>query len=1142
MKSKRIGAFLLAAVVLLASVMPISADASFHGWSFDIHEEGEWVLQQGNYSVELSKDLDTLTIRGSGNLVVPYKIWYNGWDPSGMAPELYPAVIVIEEGIESINSPGEGYSFHKSEENCRIVEIQLPSSLKVIGGSSFAGCSHVTSLSLPGGLEEIGGNAFWGLGISSLQLPGSLRTLGGGAFGGCKNLTSVSIPNTVTSLGIGAFQECSSLTTATLPAGLTILPRYLFAECTSLRTVSIPDTVTVIEDDAFRNSGISSITFPEGLLSINHGAFRNTNLTSVSFPDSLEGIGIEAFAGTPLTEAVIPESVTYIGDGAFPAGEQFTIYGYRGTTAHGFALNNGNTFVALDGCDIKVSVKDEDVVRRDIFSGTVMNGDSTAPERGFPVKITVTPDNDTFTDVSLDLTLPEGFSFSPDEIVTEKGFDAEALTEETTISPMIYPIYLGDLEKTDAYHLTVQISGTDSTGEQEGGRTSVAFFSPAKVNNSVFIENGFMKSAVDYVEEFLQGHIDDNRYNDDLWYEFDLSTARGSGTTYDYDTEMLAVKLCGAAYDRNVIKQFLEELGFDGIETGDHTFAHKRIIEDGEIKYLIWGVSRGTNDGDVYLGNFNVGNGDDHQAYRAAADTLEIKLGNYLERLGLYEEDPYDCYLLLTGYSQGAAAVNMVANHLNNEMDHYIVGKENLSVYTFGCPNVSKNALNDTGNENVFNLLHYMDLNLNAPSMQYYGRYGETRVFAVDAFEYSSFGYDEYMPAVSGTLMVENPTTQWHAVSILAKVKMDHMGLLNHDNFKYCHDLFTYRHLPDVGIITEEAAAEKLKAAVDNYRSRGFFAPVNAFACPVNIYVEDASGTAVAQIVDGESSSSVPEVHVQCMDDTKYVVIGESAAEDYTIRVEAYDYGVMSHGIIASENDGETYALSARENIPLVPGESYYVGAGEYITLDGEDENDTAAHYQTHTDESSFDAVLIHEQIRFSDVTSPDEWFYAPVYAAANANIVAGTQDGTFLPYATLTWSQTVTFAVRLAQYKAGEHVYTAADQQGVWYQVYADYALEHGFVDAIPADPDGVITRGDAAVIFAAVLGDAEQVNDVPDGYFTDVDAGSPAYDGVYALSRAGITNGKGGGLFDPEGIFTRCEVAAIVARMAGLVAKAEI
>ena len=175
--------------------------------------------------------------------------------------------------------------------------------------------------------------------------------------------------------------------------------------------------------------------------------------------------------------------------------------------------------------------------------------------------------------------------------------------------------------------------------------------------------------------------------------------------------------------------------------------------------------------------------------------------------------------------------------------------------------------------------------------------------------------------------------------------------------------------------------------------------------------------------------------------------------------------------------------------------------------------------------------------IKFSDINK-DQWFYAPIMKAAEAGIVAGNADGSYDPRGELTWAQTITFAVRLDQYNKGQHIYGSADQVGNnWFDVYISYALDKGIISVSPAAPNSAITRGDAAIIFAAVLGSGEKVNHVPAGYFEDVAAGHPAYEAVYALAEAGICNGKDTALFGLADKFMRSEVAAIVARMAGLV-----
>lgn len=176
------------------------------------------------------------------------------------------------------------------------------------------------------------------------------------------------------------------------------------------------------------------------------------------------------------------------------------------------------------------------------------------------------------------------------------------------------------------------------------------------------------------------------------------------------------------------------------------------------------------------------------------------------------------------------------------------------------------------------------------------------------------------------------------------------------------------------------------------------------------------------------------------------------------------------------------------------------------------------------------------EEDFFSDVSEKD-WFCDAVYSTACARLVAGKPDGSFAPLEELSWAQTVTFAVRVDQYKKGAHVYGAADQTGEhWYEIYVSYAMDHGIIAAPVENPNAIVTRGEAAVIFAAVLGYFEPVNFLPAGYFTDVPAEGQVKEAIYKLAYAGICNGKGDHYFGTDDTFKRSEVATTVARMTGL------
>lgn len=92
-----------------------------------------------------------------------------------------------------------------------------------------------------------------------------------------------------------------------------------FMGCQSLAFVSIPATVTYIGEQAFGNSGISSVFIPEGVTAIPNFAFQNcNNLTNVKLPESLQSIGMSSFENCRnLSELIIPQNVTSIDNMAF---------------------------------------------------------------------------------------------------------------------------------------------------------------------------------------------------------------------------------------------------------------------------------------------------------------------------------------------------------------------------------------------------------------------------------------------------------------------------------------------------------------------------------------------------------------------------------------------------------------------------------------------------------------------------------------------------------------------------------------------------------------------------------------------------------------------------------------------------------
>lgn len=190
-------------------------------------------------------------------------------------------LIVVPEGIEKI-----GDSAFKMVKDA--FEVQLPSTLKVIGSGAFED-TNLKSINLPEGLEEIKSNAFssiYFLDDASLALPNSLKKIGSNVFESTK-ITSLDLGTGVSDIGRSAFSITQLEGTVTIPSNITVVAENMFASCKQ----------------------ITSVVIEEGVLEVKDGAFlANESLTSISLPESLETFYIDSVAKcTSLKEVTIPD-------------------------------------------------------------------------------------------------------------------------------------------------------------------------------------------------------------------------------------------------------------------------------------------------------------------------------------------------------------------------------------------------------------------------------------------------------------------------------------------------------------------------------------------------------------------------------------------------------------------------------------------------------------------------------------------------------------------------------------------------------------------------------------------------------------------------------------------------------------------
>jgi hypothetical protein len=179
----------------------------------------------------------------------------------------------------------------------------------------------------------------------------------------------------------------------------------------------------------------------------------------------------------------------------------------------------------------------------------------------------------------------------------------------------------------------------------------------------------------------------------------------------------------------------------------------------------------------------------------------------------------------------------------------------------------------------------------------------------------------------------------------------------------------------------------------------------------------------------------------------------------------------------------------------------------------------------------------------FWDVPS-SAWYSGDVAWTSAAGLVSGKGGGTYDPYGKLTWAETVKLAASLHRW------YWEGDESMVngwpeWWSTYVDYAVKNGIIDGVPAQPDAPISRADYVALLYRALpsGEYRQVNNVSPGSIPDVNETTSAGACIYAFYRAGILSGVDeSGEFQPSRPVWRCEVAAVVHRMADDEARQEL
>jgi len=181
------------------------------------------------------------------------------------------------------------------------VDFSNATSLKTIGIGAFKLCTNLNSVILPDGLIEIGSSAFEKSALTSVTIPSSVTEIKNDAFWDCHDLVSVDFSHAVnlTTVGIYAFQDTRLVAVDLSKTALTKIRLGMFEGCITLTSVTLPDDLTEIGQEAFKNTGLTSVTVPV-CTHVVDDAFQSTTTVSKYFSrgclDNYVSDGITSYA------------------------------------------------------------------------------------------------------------------------------------------------------------------------------------------------------------------------------------------------------------------------------------------------------------------------------------------------------------------------------------------------------------------------------------------------------------------------------------------------------------------------------------------------------------------------------------------------------------------------------------------------------------------------------------------------------------------------------------------------------------------------------------------------------------------------------------------------------------------------------
>lgn len=186
-------------------------------------------------------------------------------------------------------------------------ELELFTSLTLLGSNEFKGCTSLVSINFPSSLNTIKDNAFNNCISLAVEINlHNLKKLEYTSFNNTKitkilNLGEITeIQSIYNNSSYSTFGRCQFLTEVILPNTVTSIGTYSFADCISLSKITLSNSLITINEGAFANTAIKIIELPETVTNIGWSIFNRCNLLKIVIlraivPPTLDRILSEGF-------------------------------------------------------------------------------------------------------------------------------------------------------------------------------------------------------------------------------------------------------------------------------------------------------------------------------------------------------------------------------------------------------------------------------------------------------------------------------------------------------------------------------------------------------------------------------------------------------------------------------------------------------------------------------------------------------------------------------------------------------------------------------------------------------------------------------------------------------------------------------